>query len=130
MAKLKEIHRSDGHLIELMIADKLRQRGFVILEQNYFVGKYEVDIIALEGSALCFIEVKARNRPFLLSELDAIITPDKQKRMIEVSDIYCRNLKGVRYSSVRFDYALVYMPDTITPKKVQYIRNAFVPTCY
>lgn len=120
--------RSDGHQIELFIADELRQRGFVILEQNYKMGFLEVDIIALEGEVLCFIEVKARNRPFVLSELDLLIPPTKQRNMIEVADVYCRHLKGLRYTNVRYDYALVYMPDTVKPKQVQYIRNAFVPT--
>lgn len=120
--------RSDGHQIELFIADELRKRGFVILEQNYKMGFLEVDLIALEGDVLCFIEVKARNRPFVLSELDVLIPPTKQQNMVQVADVFCRNLRGLRYSNVRYDYALVYLPDSTTPRQVQYIRNAFVPT--
>lgn len=86
--------RSDGHQIELFIADELRKRGFVILEQNYKMGFLEVDLIALEGDVLCFIEVKARNRPFVLSELDVLIPPTKQQNMVQVADVFCRNLRG------------------------------------
>lgn len=129
MPQLKDTNRSDGHLVELFIADQLRQRGFVILEQNYTLGKLEVDLIALEGDTLCFIEVKARKHPFILSELEEVITPEKQEHMVVVSDAYCRFAKRVPYKSVRFDYVLVYLPDGITPKKVQYIRDAFTPTC-
>lgn len=128
LPKKRSTERSDGHQIELFIADELRRRGFVVLEQNYKMGSLEVDIIALEGDVLCFIEVKARNRPFVLSELDLLIPPTKQHNMIEVADAYCKNLKGLLYSNLRFDYVLVYMPDSIKPKQVQYIRNAFVPT--
>lgn len=124
----KTSEKSDGHQIELFIADELRRRGFVVLEQNYKVGRLEVDIIALEGSVLCFIEVKARNRPFVLSELDLLIPSSKQKNIIEVADVYCKNLKRLHYTNVRYDYALVYIPDSIKPKQVQYIRDAFVPT--
>ncbi|MDD7437829.1 MAG: YraN family protein [Bacteroidales bacterium] len=124
----KTSERSDGHQIELFIADELRKRGFVVLEQNYRMGFLEVDLIALEGEVLCFIEVKARNRPFVLSELDLLIPSTKRQNMIEIADSYCKNLKGLRYSNVRYDYALVYVPDSIKPKQVQYIRNAFVPT--
>lgn len=124
----KTSERSDGHQIELFIADELRKRGFVVLEQNYRMGFLEVDLIALEGEVLCFIEVKARNRPFVLSELDLLIPSTKRQNMIEIADNYCKNLKGLRYSNVRYDYALVYVPDSIKPKQVQYIRNAFVPT--
>lgn len=124
----RSFQRSDGHQIELYIADELRKRGFVILEQNYKVGSLEVDLIALEGEVLCFIEVKARNQPFVLSELELLIPQRKQDKIIEVADVFCSKLKGLRYSNVRYDYALVYMPDSVKPKQVQYIRNAFVPT--
>lgn len=122
------LNRVDGHQIELFVSDQLRSRGFVVLEQNYKVGHLEVDIIALEGDILCFIEVKARRRPFVLSEINRLIPREKRRNIITVSDAYCRRLKGVNYANVRFDYALVYLPDGVTPKRVQYIRNAFVPT--
>lgn len=121
-------NRIDGHMIELFVADKLRDRGFVVLEMNYMVGKIEVDIIALEGDTLCFIEVKARNKPFVLSELDQLITSEKKRHLLTVSDVFCRNVRGVLYRNIRYDYALVYAPYQSKPRQVQYFRNAFVPT--
>lgn len=128
MAKLADTQKTDGHLIELFICDELRKRGFVILEQNYTMGKLEVDIIAMERDILCFIEVKSRRHPILMSELDRVITPRQQEHMLYVSDNYCRRLKGLKYTSVRFDYILVLVPDGIKPTHVKHIRNAFVPT--
>lgn len=128
MAKLADTQRTDGHLIEFFICDKLREKGYVVLEQNYRVGKLEIDIIALEGDVLCFIEVKSRSNPFIMSELDRLITPEQQRRLIWASDSYCQKLKRIKYKTVRFDYILVYVPDKISPKKVTHIKNAFVPT--
>lgn len=51
----------DGHTVELMCADLMRQKGYTIIAQNYQSGPLELDLIVMEGSTLCFIEVKARS---------------------------------------------------------------------
>jgi putative endonuclease len=63
----------------------LRARGYRILGRTYIVRGGEIDIIARRGSALAFVEVKARPRevkarPRLEDALMAI-TPAKQRRM-------------------------------------------------
>lgn len=114
-------------MMESLVADLLRQSGFVILEQNYKVGHLEIDLIAMEKQTLCFIEVKARGIPIRLEEIESIIPPKKRENITIVADCYCRNLRKLTYQQVRFDYALVYMPHHAAPK-VQYIRDAFTPT--
>lgn len=130
MAKLVDTDRVDGHLVEFLISHKLRERGYVILELNYKVGKLEIDIIALDGDVLCFIEVKSRSNPFNLAELDLLITRQQRKHLLLASDSYCQRLRKVKYKTVRFDYILVYIPDKVNPKKITHIKNAFVPTVY
>ena len=129
MAKLiEDSSRVDGHFMELIICEGLRKRGFVILEQNYRVGRLEIDIIAMQGDVLCFIEVKSRSHPIVMSELDRLVTPEQQNHLIWASNKYCQSLRRVKYRTVRFDYILVYAPDKLHPKKVTHIRDAFVPT--
>lgn len=128
MAKQMDSNRVDGHFMESVISDQLRKRGFVILEQNYRVGRLEIDIIAMERDVLCFIEVKSRSTPFVMSELDSLVTRNQQNHLIWASNRYCQNLRKIKYKTVRFDYILVYVPDRVNPKKVTHIRNAFVPT--
>ena len=82
MAKLIDTNRVDGHFMELIICEELSKRGFVILERNYKVGRLEIDIIALEGDVLCFIEVKSRSNPIIMSELDRLVTPEQQNHLI------------------------------------------------
>ncbi len=43
------------------MADALRAEGFRILGQNVHLGGGELDVIALRGRALRFVEVKARS---------------------------------------------------------------------
>jgi putative endonuclease len=56
----------------------LRTRGYRILARTYVVRGGEIDIIARRGSAVAFVEVKAR--PTLEDALIAV-TPAKQRRM-------------------------------------------------
>lgn len=118
---------TDGHMMEQMVADLLRIAGFVILEQNFKIGHIEIDIIALEGDTLCFIEVKSRSFPIRVEELDSVISFKQRNNIINAADIYCRNIQNINYSNVRFDYALIHVPQN-APPKVQYIRSAFTPT--
>jgi putative endonuclease len=56
----------------------LRARGYRIIARTYSVRGGEIDMIARRGSAVAFVEVKAR--PTLEEALIAI-TPAKQRRM-------------------------------------------------
>jgi putative endonuclease len=56
----------------------LRARGYRIIGRTYIVRGGEIDIIARRGSALAFVEVKARPR---LEDALIAITPAKQRRM-------------------------------------------------
>lgn len=119
--------RVDGGEMETLVANLLGKYGFVILEQNYRMGHLEVDLIALDADVLCFIEVKARNHKIHPGEVEDLIPMSKRENIAQVADVYCRSLRHLPYSKVRFDYALV----TVLPHKkpqVQYVRNAFTPT--
>ena len=56
----------------------LRAKGYRILARTYVVRGGEIDIIARRGSAVAFVEVKAR--PSIEDALIAV-TPAKQRRM-------------------------------------------------
>lgn len=50
-----------GRWGEQAAAEYLEKRGYVILARNFRAERGEVDIIAREGDALVFVEVKARS---------------------------------------------------------------------
>lgn len=113
--------------MEQMVADLLRRAGFIILEQNYKVGHLEIDLIAMEGEVLCFIEVKSRAKPIRLEEVDELISAKQREHITLAADTFCRHSNQLKYNKVRFDYALVHVLQN-HPPRVQYIRDAFTPT--
>lgn len=54
------IHNQRGKAGEQMAADYLVREGFSIVHRNWRYGHLEVDLIALKGDVLHFIEVKLR----------------------------------------------------------------------
>jgi len=62
MAKLGAVKR--GRASEDRAIEYLKQRGFEIIERNFYAKRYgEIDIIALKGNRLHFIEVKSSFSP-------------------------------------------------------------------
>lgn len=115
-----------GLAVEVLVADLLRDEGFVILCQNYRFHHLEVDLIALDGDTLCFVEVKARSALYLLRDIDALIDARKRRNLILSAEHFVRSRPDLYGRQVRFDYALVHTPKEAEPH-VRYIKNAFVP---
>ena len=60
----------------------LEKQGAIILEQNFYFKGGELDLIVLDGSYLCFVEVKYRKtRKYGYAE--EAVTAQKQKKMIK-----------------------------------------------
>jgi len=63
-------HNELGIWGEQCAEDYLRRKGYVILERDWKSGHRDLDIIALDGSTMVFVEVKARrNRMFADPEM-------------------------------------------------------------
>lgn len=118
---------TDGHAIELMCADLMRQKGYTIIAQNYRSGPLELDLIVMEGTTLCFIEVKARSNLGALRDLESLITAQKQLNILRAAKAFLQDKKGGRhlvYSNIRFDYLLIYVPKDGREPGYKIFRNA------
>ncbi|MDO4771911.1 YraN family protein [Porphyromonas sp.] len=116
-----------GKAVESLVCDKLREIGMVILDQNYKVGNYEIDIIAMDGRVLTFVEVKARSGFMDMEEVMELLTPAKERRLVIAADTYCNNSKET-FDSCRFDYVFVDMSGE--RYEILHYKEAFVPTSY
>lgn len=109
---------------ESMAADFLARSGYRIVLTNFKVpvGRNskgvqvtgEIDIIALDGETLCFIEVKTR-RSDEFAPIIAAVDARKQRQIIRTSKIY-RKLFGVREMEHRFDVVTVLLQKYAEPQ--------------
>lgn len=58
---MSKSHRQIGNEAEDLACSFLTDKGWQILERNYYYGHSEIDIIAREGNTIVFIEVKMRS---------------------------------------------------------------------
>jgi putative endonuclease len=85
-------------------------------------GKKEIDIIALDGNKMIFVEVKTRST--LAFELpQEAVTLRKMKNLVEAADAYLIQRKIDLQS--RFDIVTVLMGTP--PKILEHIEHAFQP---
>ena len=109
-----------GKAGEDIVAKKLEQNGFSILHKNYAQRYGEIDLIAGKGDLLLFVEVKMRKKTGY--ELEYLITPAKQKKIILVAKQYMAKY-DIDDKVCRFDVALI--EGTESNYNLKYIPNAF-----
>ncbi len=110
--------RRTGGEKETLAAEYLKKKGFSILEMNYRNRKGEVDIIALDGDVLVFVEVKFRSSDRSGNPLEAVDFR-KQRKIAGVCDYFLLMHPQVNYEQVRFDVVGI-LGDEIT-----HVENAF-----
>lgn len=114
---LKNTHREEPSTSELgtegerLAAEYLSRRGFDLVCRNFRVpvGRNrsgaritgEIDLVALEGDTLCFIEVKTRSGPAFGGPLSAVDLR-KQRQISRVARIY-RKIFDLEGAHFRYD---------------------------
>lgn len=98
---------------------RLKRLGYRVVERNFSVhGLGEIDVIARDGSYLCFVEVRLRSRRDYGTPAETV-TPEKQRRIIRAAQVYIQN-NGLNDALIRFDVAGVYGDG-----RVEIIKDAF-----
>ena len=100
---------------------ELEQRGYAIVARRYRGKTGEIDIVARDGDALVFVEVKARASHAFGSAAEAV-TPMKQQQLMRVASEYL-----VRHQlcdcPCRFDVVSIHF-DSGQPA-IEVFQNAF-----
>lgn len=90
-----------GKRSEIIASDFLKKKGYKILETNYKNKIGEIDVIALDGDYIVFVEVKARLSQKFGHPFDAI-DERKQQKIHAVASLYM--VKNQKYgTNCRFD---------------------------
>lgn len=83
-----------GKLGEDMAARYLEQQGYFIMQRNYRTRQGEIDIIAVRGNRMHFIEVKTRHGGKYGQPAESI-TPQKIHHMRAAAGEYMGHIKGM-----------------------------------
>lgn len=86
---------------ERLAARHLRRRGWRIVARNFRCGAGEVDLVALDGATVVFVEVKTRAQESFGSPLEAV-GPAKQRQIRRVAQEFVR-LHRLHDRAIRFD---------------------------
>lgn len=110
--------REKGYLEEQRAAEYLAQKGYQILERNFYSRQGEIDIIARDGKYLVFVEVKYRKSDSGGHPLEAVDIR-KQKRICRTADWFCYRHGYLEGIPCRFDVI------GIMGEEIVHVKDAF-----
>ena len=113
--------RSLGDKGEDLAAAALKKQGYKVLERNYRTPMGEIDLIARQGGALVFIEVKTRTSSRFGAGQDAVHY-GKQARIRKLADYYLKQ-KRLGEVAVRFDVVGILWEEG--KPQIEVIQGAF-----
>jgi putative endonuclease len=112
-----------GSAAEQIAAAFLRERGYHVLEHNFRTRGGEIDVIALDGSTLVFVEVKMRRTLARGAPIEAV-TPVKQARIRRAAQSYLA-YSGQLFQRIRFDVISILKSTRTTD--ITHLKAAFEP---
>lgn len=113
-------HNELGKIGEQLAAEHLAEKGYEIVERNYYFQKAEIDIIAKnEGFMIC-VEVKTRNSDFF-GDPQSFVTPGKIKKLVKAMNQYL--IENDIELETRFDIVAVLKNNTT--EKITHYKDAF-----
>lgn len=86
--------RALGRLGERLAGHHLEANGYTILERNYRTREGEIDIIAVRGGVLAFVEVRSRRGDAMGSAIESV-TAAKQRRLLRLAEAYGHDREGL-----------------------------------
>ena len=100
----------------------LRSRGYTIIARNFRPrgGGGEIDLVARDGEALVFIEVKARSAEEF-GPPERAVDADKRRFLERAARSYARRA-GIDWTAARFDIVTVILG---RPPRIDLIQDAF-----
>ncbi len=112
-----------GKLAEREAALYLRRRGYRIIAQNLRLKSGEIDLIAVKGDLVVFVEVKARSSDEFGTPVESLL-PRQQKRIRNAAEIFLSK-RGWSERDRRFDLIAVDLDERGNVKRIEHIFNAF-----
>jgi putative endonuclease len=120
--------RATGQSAEEICARRLRQRGWRILARNWRIRLGELDLIALTGSTLVIVEVKAHHQGLHHGPVHPTLAvgQNKQRRMRRLASAWIAGHgRYTGFRDVRFDVVGITFDREGQIASYDHLENAF-----
>ena len=113
-----------GRWGEAQVAGWLRKNGYEVVASGYHSRFGEIDLIAVKGGFLTFVEVKLR-KDAAFAQAREFVDARKRRRILTTAQCYLA--EHPTHLQPRFDVAEVYAPEGTRTKQpvIRYWENAF-----
>ncbi len=115
--------RSLGEKGERVAKESLIHQGYRVLVENYSCPLGEIDLVALDGETLVFVEVRTKTGGDF-GPPQASVRIHKQRQIAKVAEFYMAE-KGIREIDCRFDVVAVNLSPEGRLLNVEIIKDAF-----
>lgn len=115
-------HNDTGKWGEDLAREYLTAKGYAVMERNIHVGHNELDIVAMKGDRIIFVEVKTRTTD-IVDPLEAI-TDKKIRRIVRAADSFLRSHPMPH--EAQFD-VIIILGSPETGHTLQHYPDAFRP---
>jgi putative endonuclease len=115
--------RTLGQRGEAAAARHLRRQGYTIVAQGQRTRLGEIDLVAVDGRTLVFVEVKTRTSDQAGHPSEAVDAA-KRRRLTRLALAYLQRHDLLAYPC-RFDVVAVTWPDARAPPQIEHFKGAF-----
>ncbi len=116
--------KSLGNLGEAFVRGHLNRLGYRIIQSPFRCKIGEIDVVAMDGDILVFIEVKTRRSERYGTALEAV-TVKKQRQIIRTAQFYLRYARKPVFKTCRFDVVGVLQKPGNSPPEITHAKDAF-----
>ena len=114
-----------GKLGEDLAASYITSKGYKIIDRNFQIRYGEIDLVAIDGDTLAFIEVKTRFEDDLVSPEDSM-TYHKKKSLERTILFYQKLHKNAKLPELlRIDFLGIVLDRALFPIKYNLVKNIF-----
>ena len=116
-------HIDTGIRGEAIARSYLIEKGYHILEKNWRFSRAEIDIIAMDGQILVFVEVKTRSSD-IFGKPEESVNSHKQHLLIDAANVYMDQIN--HEWEIRFDIvSIILKGDNFS---IEHFEDAFFPS--
>jgi len=116
--------KKTGDKYENRAAEIISGQGLRILARNYCAKTGEIDIIAIDGHCLVFLEVRARSNPYYQSAA-ASVDSRKQGRILRTAQFFLQRNRQWAHLPCRFDVIAFETRQSGRSVSSRWVRSAF-----